>query len=308
MSATPAPQVVKYAAARKTSRTKTLLEFLKIEHSLFALPFVLAGALLGFLQRDGALVYGPEFWATVGLVLVAAVGARSLAMTLNRIVDREIDARNPRTATRAIPAGKMSDRTAWTVAAVSAAALFGASYALNGLVFALAPVLVGIFFLYPYTKRFTWLCHGVLGLAFLCAPAGGYLAVTGSFEGYMPPLVLGVAAAAWVAGFDIIYALLDVQFDRANGIKSVPARFGLKGARLIALGLHLVVIAALLHFWFWHARFTPVLLGVVAASALILYQHLLVDPEDVGKINKAFFNVNAVVGWLVFAGLAAAYA
>ncbi|HWG91197.1 MAG TPA: UbiA-like polyprenyltransferase [Candidatus Thermoplasmatota archaeon] len=301
-------QVVKYAAARKPSTVKTVLEFVKIEHSLFALPFVLAGALLGFLQRDGALTYSTEFWTKVGLVLVAAVGARTLAMTLNRIVDAGIDARNPRTATRALPAGAMSTRRAWAIAVVSAGALFWASAALNPLCLLLAPVLVGLFFLYPYTKRFTWLCHGVLGLAFLCAPAGGYLAVTGGFEGYMAPLVLAVAAAAWVTGFDIIYALLDVEFDRANGIRSVPAAFGVRGARLIALGLHAVVIAALFHFWFWHAREVAMLVAAAAASALILYQHLLVDPNDAGRINKAFFNVNAVVGWVVLAGLIASQA
>src|SRR5438552_777489 len=194
-------------------RLRTLLEFVKIEHSLFALPFVLGGLALGLRAAGGFS------WRVLLLTLVAAVAARTLAMTLNRIVDRSIDARNPRTATRALPTGELSLRAAWSIALSSAVVLVLACVLLNPLVLVLSPVLVALFFVYPYAKRVTWLCHFVLGLAFLCAPAGGYLAATGSFAGWMPRFLLGLAAMAWVAGFDILYAMLDVPFDRVEGIQ-----------------------------------------------------------------------------------------
>ena len=280
---------------------RTVLEFLKIEHTLFALPFVLAGMLVGF-GSLAPLATLPGV-RTLLLVLVAATGARTLGMTLNRVVDRAIDARNPRTATRALPAGAMSVRGALLLALVAAIALVVASALLNPLVLALSPVIALLFFAYPYAKRVTWACHFVLGLAFLCAPAGGYLAVTGSFAGWPAPLLLGLAAMAWVAGFDIIYGLLDVAFDRANGIHSVPARFGEAAARRIAAGLHMLVVFFLLAFARVAGLAWPMYVGVGVIAALLVYEHATVDPEDAGAINKAFFNVNAVVGWIALAGL-----
>jgi 4-hydroxybenzoate polyprenyltransferase len=287
------------------SRVRTLLEFVKIEHTLFALPFVLAGMVWGFVHEGIPLAATAEGARLFALVLVAAAGARTLGMTLNRIVDRAIDARNPRTATRALPAGTMSLRSAVVLAVVSAAALVAASWALNPLVLALSPVLALLFFAYPYAKRVTWACHFVLGLAFLCAPAGGYLAVTGSFAGYATPLLLSVAAMAWVAGFDVIYALLDVDFDLANGVRSIPARFGDRAARRIALALHVVTVLALAVFARVADLGWPMYAAVVAVAALLAYEHATVDPSDPVAINKAFFHVNAVVGWIALSGLLA---
>ena len=282
-------------------RTRTLLEFLKIEHTLFALPFVLAGMLVG-METQGA----PFSWRTLALVLVAATAARTLGMTLNRIVDRAIDARNPRTATRALPAGTMRQGTAIVLALVAAAALVVSAALLNTLVLLLSPILVALFFAYPYMKRITWACHFVLGLAFLCAPAGGYLAVTGSFAGWTPPLLLGLAAMAWVTGFDIIYALLDVEFDRAHGVHSFPADWGEPNARRLAAGLHVMVVLFLAIFASVFAPTWPMYAAVLAIAVLLAYEHATVDPRDPVAINKAFFHVNAVVGWLALAGLGGA--
>ena len=302
---TPSPArrpVAHPAAHARPSRTRTLLEFVKIEHTLFALPFVLAGMVVGFVQV-GAPSVGEAARVTL-LVLVAATGARTLAMTLNRIVDRRIDARNPRTASRALVTGEMSRGVAVGIAVASGLALFVASGMLNPLVFWLSPLLVGLFFAYPYMKRVSWLCHFVLGLAFLCAPAGGYLAVTGSFDGWLAPFLLGLAAMAWVAGFDILYALLDVDFDRSANLHSAPADLGVPNARRLSAGLHTLTVLFLAVFARVHpAMRWPVYVAVIAIAALLAYEHATAHPEDPVAINKAFFNVNSVVGWLVLAGV-----
>ena len=290
------------AALPRSSRTRTFLEFVKIEHTLFALPFVLAGMVVGFL-RAGAPSAGEAARVTL-LVLLAATAARTLAMTLNRIVDRRIDARNPRTASRALVTGEMRLGVAVAIAAVSAVALFVASGMLNPLVFWLSPVLVLLFFAYPYVKRVSWACHFVLGLAFLCAPAGGYLAVTGSFEGWMPPLLLGLAAMAWVAGFDVLYALLDVEFDRSANVHSAPADLGVPNARRLSAALHVLTAFFLALFAYLHpAMGWPMYVAVIAIAALLAYEHATAHPEDPVAINKAFFHVNAVVGWIALAGV-----
>jgi 4-hydroxybenzoate polyprenyltransferase len=280
---------------------RTVLDFVKIEHSLFALPFVLAGTLVGFRQAGR-----PFAILTLLLVLVAAVAARTLAMTLNRIVDRDLDARNPRTRGRALPAGDLRLRTAWALAVAAAVALVAACALLNRLVLLLSPLLVLLFFAYPYAKRVTPLCHFVLGLAFLCAPAGGYLAVTGSFAGWPGPLALGLAAMAWVAGFDVLYALLDVAFDRHHGVHSIPADFGDGVGRRVAAALHVATVLFLAVFARIEGLGWPMYLGVIAVAALLVYEHATVDPSDPVAINKAFFHVNAVVGWIALAGLVAA--
>lgn len=294
-------------AAREApaSKVRTVLEFVKIEHSLFALPFVLVGLVVGLLATNGALAASWENARLVGLVLVAAVGARTLAMTLNRVVDRQIDARNPRTASRALATGEMRVRGAWALAGVAAAVLVAASWALNPLCLLLSPVLVALFFAYPYMKRVTWGCHFVLGLAFLCAPAGGFLAVTASFDGWWLAFPFSVAAFLWVAGFDVIYALLDVAWDRANGVRSVPARFGIAGARRVAVALHAGTVLALAWGGVVLGLAWPYWVAVAAAAALLAYEHLITDPQDAGALNKAFFNVNAVIGWIVLAGVLA---
>lgn len=288
------------------SRVRTVLEFVKIEHALFALPFVLAGMVEGFRARGLPLRPTAEGLRLLVLVLVAAVAARTLAMTLNRIVDRAIDARNPRTASRALPAGLLSARAAWVLALVSLVLLVAASALLNPLVLALTPVLALLFFAYPYAKRVSWGCHFVLGLAFLCAPAGGYLAVTGSFAGWARVLPLSLAAMAWVSGFDVIYALLDVEFDRTHGVRSIPAVFGEGPARRIAVALHVLTVLLLAVYARVAGLGWPMYLAVVAIAALLAYEHATVDPRDPVAINKAFFHVNAVVGWVALAGLLAA--
>ena len=299
--APPAPGVATAFPGATSAKVRTFLEFVKIEHTLFALPFVLAGMVVGF-EAAGWPGFAEGLRVFV-LVLVAATAARTLGMTLNRIVDRPIDALNPRTAARALPAGAMSLRTAWTLAAVSLAALVLSAGLLNLLVLLLAPVLAALFFAYPYAKRVTWACHGVLGLAFLCAPAGGYLAVTGSFAGWVPPFLLGLAAMAWVAGFDVIYALLDVEFDRQHGIQSVPARFGHAQARRVSAALHGLTVLFLALFAYAAGLDWPMYVGIILIGALLAYEHAIVDHEDELAINKAFFHVNAVVGWIALAAL-----
>ena len=291
--------------AHGASRARTLLEFVKIEHTLFALPFVLAGMVVGLREARVPLAVTAETMRLLALVLVAAVSARTLGMTLNRIVDRHIDARNPRTATRALPAGTMGLGTARALAAVSAVALLVSSAYLNLLVFLLAPVLVLLFFAYPYAKRVTWGCHFVLGLAFLCAPAGGYLAVTGGFAGWWTPFLLGMAALFWVAGFDVIYGLLDVEFDRAHDVQSIPARFGETAARRVAAGLHALTVLFLALFAYAAGLDWPMYVAIILVAAVLAYEHAIVDHEDPVAINKAFFQVNAGVGWVVLAGLLA---
>lgn len=279
---------------------------MKIEHTLFALPFVLAGMLVG-METIGA----PFSWGTFALVLVAATGARTLGMTLNRIVDKAIDARNPRTASRALPAGTMGMGTAVALALVAAVALVLAAWLLNPLVLALSPILVLLFFAYPYAKRVTSACHFVLGLAFFCAPVAGHLAVTGSLTplgDVVPSGLLGLAAFAWVAGFDIIYGLLDVDFDRRHGVHSFPADFGESNARRLAAGLHVMVVLFLLIFARVFGLGWPMYVGIAIVAALLAYEHVTVDPRDPVAINKAFFHVNAVVGWIALAGLVGALA
>ncbi|MHB8604967.1 MAG: 4-hydroxybenzoate octaprenyltransferase [Thermoplasmatota archaeon] len=302
-------------SAHDASRVKTLLEFVKIEHSLFALPFILAGFIVGLVTMHAPLVASAANARLFALVVVAAVGARTCAMTLNRIVDRAIDAANPRTAARALPAGVLSLRAAWILAIASTSVLVAASLALNPLCAALSPVLVALFFAYPYAKRVTWLCHFVLGLAFFCAPGGGFLAVTGAFlpatgtlVDLLPIALLGLAAALWVSGFDVIYALLDVPFDREHGLFSLPARFGERVGLTTAAALHTVMLAALVLFGLSLALRSPFWVALVAVAALLAYEHAIAKPDDPGAINRAFFNVNAGIGWIVLAGLVASLA
>lgn len=285
------------------SRLRTILEFVKIEHTLFALPFVLAGLVLGLVATGRPLVADAPNLRALALVLAAATSARTFAMTVNRIVDRAIDARNPRTATRALPTGALTVPQALALAAVSGIVLVVSAALLNPLVLLLSPVLVALFVAYPYTKRVTWACHLVLGLAFLCAPAGGYLAVTGSFAGWQAPLALGIAAFAWVAGFDVLYALLDVESDRANGVHSMPADWGDKVARRVAAALHMLTVLALAAFAAIADLAWPMYLAVLAVGALLTYEHASADPTDPVALNRAFFHVNAVIGWVALAGV-----
>ena len=272
----------------------TVLEMIKIEHTLFALPFAFLGMLLA--------ARGWPSWWTVLWIAVAMVGARSAAMGFNRLVDRRIDAANPRTASRALPAGLVTPAAVAVFVAASAALLVLAAWQLNPLALALSPVALAILFLYSYTKRFTWGSHLFLGLALSGAPLGAWIAVRGDVQA--TPLILGGAVLTWVAGFDVLYALQDEEFDRKTGLFSVPARFGTVGALWISAALHATTLTLLallprtyppgLGSWYW--------IGWAGCLALIAYQHWVVRPGDLSRLNAAFFTANGVLSvWLFVA-------
>jgi 4-hydroxybenzoate polyprenyltransferase len=257
----------------------------KLSHSVFALPFALASALLA----GGGRIP----WRTLLLIVVAMVGARSAAMGFNRLADHAIDARNPRTAGRELPRGVLSRGQVWLFVAISAAALVAAAALLNPLCLALSPVALAVVSGYSYTKRFTSLAHVVLGLALAIAPVGAWLAVRGRFDA--TPLVIGGAVLFWVAGFDTIYSCQDAEFDRASSLHSLPARLGVARALAAARAFH-AVAAVLLAAVFWmeplHALY---LAGVAAVAGGLVYEHTLVRADDLSRVNAAFFLVN---GWI----------
>lgn len=267
-----------------------LLDSIKFEHSIFALPFAYLGMVLA---ARGFPSWGQILWITV-----AMVGARTLAMAANRIVDAHYDALNPRTANRAIPRGLLSRREVGALATAGLATMFFAAWQLNPLCFQLAPLAVVVLVGYSWTKRFTWLSHAVLGLADGLAPAGGWIAVTGSVD--PPAILLTLAVLFWIGGFDLIYACQDVEFDRRFRLHSVPARFGVAAAlwssavahALTVLLLALVGVAMGLGLLFW--------IGLALATALLVYEHYLVKPDDLSKLGIAFFNVNGYVAVIVF--------
>ena len=269
---------------------------IRFSHSIFALPFALAS----FLMATGGARPGLRLlW-----VLVAMVGARSAAMGFNRLADHRIDALNPRTAGRELPKGLLSRAQVWLFVLLSSAALVGAAALLNPLCLALSPVALAIVFGYSYTKRFTSLSHLVLGLGLAVAPVGAWLAVRGAFAA--APLALGAAVLAWVAGFDVIYACQDLDFDRAQGLFSLPARLGIARALLLARALHVLAVGFLLLLW-WLVPLHPVYLaGVAGVAVLLAYEHALVRPDDLSRVNAAFFTVNGWIGvaYLAFTGAA----
>ena len=267
---------------------------IRFEHTLFALPF----ALLGMLLAAGGW---PEARVVLWIV-VAMVGARSAAMGWNRLVDREIDADNPRTAMRALPAGLVSPAFVAVFVVASLGLLVLASWRLNPLCLALAPVAIVVLLGYSYTKRFTWAAHLALGLALAGAPLGAWLAVTGGFA--PTPFVLAGVVVTWVAGFDVLYALQDEDFDRARGLASIPARFGSGAALAISAALHLVTLALLaaLPFVYPPGLGASYWVGVAGCAALLAYQHAIVRPGDLSRLNAAFFIANGVLAlWLLAA-------
>lgn len=275
-------------------KTKVFLEMIKFEHTIFALPFAYVGAILGAVTEEGRL----PTWAECGWILLAMVGARSAAMGLNRLIDKAIDARNPRTASRALPAGRLKPTEVLVYVALSFALLFWATFQLDPLAAKLLPIAVFMLVFYSYTKRFTWLCHVVLGLTIGLAPLGGWVAVSGAVT--LPALVLYVSVALWTAGFDIIYACQDVEFDRREGLYSIPARFGIARGLTIARLFHLltaigfVVLLALTELSWWY------LAGTVAAAGLLIHEHRLVRPHDLSRLNTAFFTMNGILSAVVF--------
>jgi 4-hydroxybenzoate polyprenyltransferase len=280
-----------------TGSVRTTLDMIKIEHTLFALPFAFLGALLAArgLQPHNL----PTLWQTAWIT-AAMVGARSAAMAFNRIADRHIDAANPRTRSRAIPAGLLSVRFAWAFTVASAALFFLASAMLNRLTLLLSPVALASILLYSYTKRFTALSHLVLGWCLSIAPAGAWIAVRGTLDSPVP-LLLSAVVMLWTAGFDVLYACQDTDFDRRAGLHSIPARLGVARALWVSRLLHLLAFAALacLHLL---AGLGPVALaGLLATGALLVYQHSLVSASDLSRLNAAFFTANAFVSVILLA-------
>jgi len=281
-------------------RIRTVLEMIKFEHSVFALPFALVGALLAA-RAGGALPTVRQLlW-----IVVAMVGARSAAMTLNRLADIEYDRRNPRTANRALPAGELSVGFAWMFTAVSSAVLVLAAWQLNPLALKLSPVALAILFFYSYTKRFTAWSHFVLGFCLGISPAAAWIAIRGSLDWRM--LILCAAVTLWVGGFDVLYACQDVEFDKAAGLFSIPRKLGISRALEIARGMH-VVMVILLAWLAWSFRLAwPAWVGIGVVAALLAYEHSLLKPNDLSKMNAAFFTVNGYISllFLLFWGAAA---
>ncbi|MBI3919923.1 MAG: UbiA family prenyltransferase [Armatimonadetes bacterium] len=271
------------------SRLRTYLEMIKFHHTVFALPFALTSALVA----DRGL---PEA-SKLGWILLAMFGARSAAMGFNRIVDRHIDARNPRTAGRELPAGKISLTSAVTLTGLCAVLFVFAANRLNALSFHLSFPALFVLCFYSYTKRFTSLSHFFLGLALGIAPLGAWVAVTGELA--WEPALLGVAVMLWVSGFDIIYACLDAEFDKQAGLHSMVQRLGIEGGLRLARLLHFGFVTALGAFGVLAQLTAPFFLGVFAIAALLIYEHSLVRPDDLKRVNMAFFTVNGVISVLL---------
>jgi 4-hydroxybenzoate polyprenyltransferase len=278
-----------------TGSPGSFLRLVAIEHSVFALPFAYLSALTA-MRVTGLGVR----WGDLALITVAMVGARTFAMAANRIIDRRIDARNPRTARRELVTGAVSLRTAGTGAVIALAVFLGAAAALNPLCAALAPLAVGPLVVYPYAKRFTDWPHAILALAQAVGPVGGWLAVTGTFTGSGPAWVLGAAVGLWIGGFDLIYACQDAAVDRAIGVRSVPARFGVRFALRASILAHLVTFG--LFGWFGLLTdFGPVWwVGMAVAAVAFGYEHAIVRPGDLSRVNRAFFTANGFVGIALF--------
>ena len=282
-------------SAKFPRKLSIVLEMIKFEHSLFALPFALTGALLAV---RGSTLGAAELWWKFAWIILAMVAARSAAMAFNRVADAEIDARNPRTKMRAIPAGLVSKTFTWGFIAVSSLLLVVAAAMLNPLSLMLSPVALAIICGYSYTKRFTALSHLVLGFALGIAPTAAWIAIRGTLD--WPILLLTAAVTCWTAGFDIIYACQDHQFDSASNLHSIPQALGIPRALHLSRLLHLIMVTLLL----WLAqRFDLGILsltGIAVVASLLIYEHSLVKPDDLSQVNAAFFAVNGVVSVLFF--------
>ena len=274
----------------------TTLEMIKFEHSVFALPFALTATLLA--ARYDANPSPWPTWRQILWIVVAMVGARSAAMTMNRIADLEYDRTNPRTANRPLVTGALSLRFAWIFTLISSAVLVLAAWQLNPLALKLSPLALAVLFFYSYTKRFTAWSHFVLGFCLGMSPAAAWIAVTGALDLRM--LVLCAAVTLWVGGFDVLYACQDVDFDRQAGLHSIPKRYGIARALAIARVMHLGTVA-LLAWLAWSFRLPwPAWAGMVVVAGLLAYEHSLVKPHDLSKLNAAFFTVNGYISVLFF--------
>ena len=272
-------------------KLKVILEMIKFEHTVFALPFAIMSA---FIAEEGL----PSL-TKLGWILAAMVGARSCAMAFNRLADAEIDSQNPRTATRAIPAGLITKGAVWFFTLVSAGLLVCAAWRLNPLAFALSPVALAVIMGYSFTKRFTALSHLWLGLALSISPVGAWIAIKGQFD--WTPIILCCVVLLWTAGFDIIYACQDVNFDRKHGLHSIPARIGIRWALWVSSALHVVAVFLLFciprfaemgHFYF---------VGVWIVVFIFIYEHAIVKPDDLSRVNLAFFTLNGMISLVLMA-------
>lgn len=281
------------AAVPGPGRTKGFLRLVMIEHSVFALPFAYIASLTAMFQLDGNIQ-----WGKLLLVTLAMVGLRTFAMACNRIIDREIDARNPRTENRELVTGAVSVRSAWTGALIAVVIFLGAAAALNPLCLALAPIAVIPMVVYPYGKRFTNFPHAILGLAQAIGPVGAWIAITGQWS--WDAVILGLAVGVWIGGFDLIFACQDVQADRAHGVMSVPARFGVPAALYGARAAHAVTTVLLV----WYALATEAggffWTGLVVVAGAFVYEHTIVKPHDLSRLDRAFFTVNGFIGIALF--------
>jgi 4-hydroxybenzoate polyprenyltransferase len=303
------------AIEEKPGKIKAFLRLVMIEHSIFALPFAYLSALIAMAQPagdlttdgrvigdlpSGTMVSSGVHWMDLLLVTVAMVSGRTFAMAANRILDRKVDALNPRTQNRELVTGAVSLRTAWTGAGISLVLLVVAAGLLNPLCLFLSPLAVIPLVIYPYAKRFTNFPHYVLALAQAVAPVGAWLAVTGTFAGSGPAWVLGVAVGLWIGGFDIIYACQDIEVDRRIGVHSTPARFGVRTALHISTVTHVVCFG--LFVWFGQLAGLGLFwwIGLLITGAGLVYQHVVVTPNDLSKINRAFFTANGFIAITLF--------
>lgn len=271
------------------------LEMIKVEHTLFALPFAFMGAIVG-----SAVVFDSlPSWGDMGWIFLAMFGARSAAFGLNRLADQYIDAKNPRTAGRAIPAGLLKPAEVIIFVILSFAVFFWATFELDPFAFRLLPIAIFFLVIYSFTKRFTWLCHLVLGLTTALAPLGGWVAVTGQMD--WKALLFYVALAFWTAGFDIVYACQDQEFDQNEGLYSIPARFGLNKALWFARGFHIVTAAGFIALLFVTPLGGWYLAGMVIACGILFYQHFILSPKDMSRLQTAFFTMNSTLSIVLFA-------
>jgi 4-hydroxybenzoate polyprenyltransferase len=273
------------------TKLKTTLEMIKFEHTLFALPFAFLGAVLA---ANGL----PTVWQIIWIT-IAMFGARSAAMTFNRIIDRKYDAENPRTANRELPSGKLSVNFAWTFFIVSIVLFEIAAYSLNWLTFALSPIALLSILGYSYAKRFTNFAHLILGWSLAISPTAAWIAVRGAIDSEVP-LLLSLLVMMWTAGFDVLYACQDFEFDKKAGLRSIPARFGIKNSLWIARLFHAQSFIVLILLFLVTELGWLALIGVFAVGALMIYQHTLVKPNDLSRLNAAFFTTNAFVSVILF--------
>ena len=279
------------------AKGRVYLESIRFEHTIFALPFAYMGMLLAADGWPG--------WGKFLLITAAMAGARTAAMAVNRLVDAELDARNPRTSDRALPAGLMRRGEMAALAVAGAAVLILAAWRLNLTALALAPVALFVVTAYPYTKRFTWSTHWILGLADSIAPAGAWIGIRGDFG--LEAALISLAMLFWIAGFDLIYACQDVDVDRRDGLHSVPARFGIAAALWTSRGCHAATVVLLIALGLAAGLGWPYWIGVLAAAALLAYESTMVSPADLGRLQKAFFDMNGYVSVALLIAVSLSY-